>query len=118
MNKLVLISLALLCVAGCASQSSNYQWGSYSDGLYHYYQRPGEHEQIRARLVKHVNNLEKQGALIPPGLYAEVGTYFLEAGDSATAVEYYQKEHDAWPESRDFMSALISNLQGVENSGS
>ncbi|SMF47685.1 hypothetical protein SAMN02745866_03072 [Alteromonadaceae bacterium Bs31] len=117
MIKLLSLSLILLCVVGCTTQSTRYKWGNYSDGLYHYYQEPAEHSKIRARLVTHIENLEKQEAVVPPGLYAEVGTYFLEAGDSTSAVIYYQKEYEAWPESRDFMSALITNLQGRTNSG-
>jgi|GEM_PF-1361779 len=100
----------VVIVSGCSS-AQYYNWGNYPEGLYRYYQQPGEKHKIRTRLVQHIQALETSGALVPPGLYAEVGTYYLENGDSATAVEYYKKEHAAWPESRTLMSALIQNLE-------
>lgn len=107
---LVVIALAL-AAGGCVDSTTRFNWGPYSDGLYRYYHDPASAERVRSQLVRHIQALEKSGALVPPGLYAEVGTYFLDAGDSQTAVEYYRKEYDAWPESRSFMSALIQNLE-------
>jgi len=108
--KLLLVTLLLCCIAACSTTSRYYDWGTYDDDLYRYPQHADEHDAIRTRLVKHLINLEKQGALVPPGLYAEAGSYYLENGDVATAVVYYQKEYDAWPESRTLMGALIENL--------
>lgn len=109
MKKLVITAL-LVGLYACSS-SPQYQWGNYPDGLYRYYQKPDEHEQIRARLVEHLKALEDNATVVPPGMYAEAGTYFLEKGDSLTALEYYKKEYSAWPESRPFMTSLIANLE-------
>jgi len=102
--------LAVLPVSACVS-TNHYNWGSYPEGLYQYYSSPEKHNKIRAQLVADLQNLEKRQALVPPGLYAEAGTYFLEQGDSKTALEYYKKEYAAWPESRGLMSSLIANLE-------
>lgn len=109
MKKMVLIAL-LTGLCACSS-GPQYQWGNYPDGLYRYFQKPDEHEQIRAHLVEHIKALEDNGTVIPPGMYAEAGTYFLEKGDSLTALEYYKKEYSAWPESQAFMASLIGNLE-------
>lgn len=47
---------------------------------------------------------------VAPGLYAELGTLYLQAGDASRAVALYTKERDAWPESRGLMDALITNV--------
>ena len=58
------------------------------------------------------------GKVPPPGLYAELGTLYLEAGDTQTAIDYYQKEQDAWPESQHLMTSLITTLsKGTGNKG-
>ena len=112
--KRLYVLFAVGLISSCASQSQ-YDWGSYSDGLYRYYQYPAEHQKIRQKLVSHIEQLEANGKIVPPGLYAEVGTYFLQAGDSATAITYYEKEHETWPESRKLMSSMIFNLEGRQN---
>ena len=55
--------------------------------------------------------LQKAHAVVPPGIYAEVGTIYLERGP-ATAVTYYKKERDAWAESRTLMDSMIKALEG------
>jgi hypothetical protein len=47
---------------------------------------------------------------IAPGLYAELGTLYLQAGDATKAVAMYTKEREVWPESRGLMDALINNV--------
>ncbi|WP_075187809.1 DUF4810 domain-containing protein [Teredinibacter haidensis] len=106
----ILLIACILLLGACSSQN-HYNWGGYSDGLYEYYHRPSEHAKVRQQLVAHIANLEKSAKLIPPGLYAEAGTFFLETGDSATAIEYYKKEYETWPESQTLMMAMIQNLE-------
>jgi len=51
---------------------------------------------------------------VAPGLYAELGTLYLQAGESAKAKSYYTKERDAWPESRGLMTAMIENIDRLD----
>ena len=55
-------------------------------------------------------DLEKEKQIVPPGLYAELGTLYLQEGDAEKAKKYYAKERDAWPESKTLMDTLIKNL--------
>ena len=47
--------------------------------------------------------------MVAPGLYAELGTLYLQGGDNARAIVFYTKERDAWPESRTLMDGLIQH---------
>lgn len=105
--------LASLALAGCANNML-YQWGGYEDGLYAAYKDPTKAEALRLKLEAHVQAMEKGGQKVAPGLYAEVGTLYLQAGQRRTAMTWYQKERAAWPESRQLMTAMIQNLERLE----
>lgn len=107
-----LIALAsLVLLSACASQSN--EWGNYSNQLYAYYKTPTDAQrlQLTDELQKIFARAELKGKAPPPGLFAEYGTIMLEQGDQHSAVEYYIKERDAWPESRVLMESLIQTLQ-------
>lgn len=103
-----LTSLALL--TGCAAPAL-YQWGGYDQALYAGYKDTTKMEALRTKLEAHVGEMEKSRAKVAPGLYAELGTLYLQAGASQKAIDFYTKERDAWPESRVLMTSLIQNLE-------
>jgi hypothetical protein len=108
--RLLLIPLAALILAGCASQSQ-YQWGAYDSLLYAGYKDPAQMEVMKTKLEAHVGELEKSGQKVAPGLYAELGTLYLQAGASDKAIAMYTRERDTWPESRGLMGTMIKNLE-------
>ena len=108
-----MIRLALvLCLAAmlpaCATRT--YEWDSYDMRLYQYYKTPTSAESFRLAMEANLRQLEAKGLRPAPGLYAELGTLYLEKGDRTTAAVFYGKERDAWPESRFMMDALLANL--------
>jgi hypothetical protein len=107
-KKLLLISLVLLMGSGCSNRL--YDWDGYNDHLYNYYKDPATADRFLERMETHLQKVEEKGGTPPPGLYAEVGTLYLQKGDQPQAIFFYQKEHDAWKESQYFMAALIKNL--------
>jgi hypothetical protein len=110
--KILLIALASLFLTGCA-QNKLYQWGDYGgfdSNLYHLYRKPEKALEFRQGLELHISNMEASKQKVAPGLYAELGTLHLQAGDATRAVGMYSKERDAWPESRVLMDALINNV--------
>lgn len=107
--KYLCAALATLALGGCASPSL-YQWGGYDDLLYQSYKSADRTESMRVGLETHLSALEKAKQPIPPGLYAEIGTNYLEKGDRTTAVVYYKKERQTWPESKGLMDAMINTL--------
>lgn len=112
------LSLCALAVAlgGCAS-SKLYGWGGYEDGLYQAYKDPTQAEALRLKLQALAQEAEKSGQKMAPGLYAEVGTLYLQAGSRRDAMDWYARERSAWPESAQLMTAMIENLQRLEAAG-
>lgn len=109
MKLIVLLACGLL-LTGCANRSSLYQWGGYDAMLYQSYKDPEKVIALRTGLELHIAQMELAKQKIAPGLYAELGTIYLQAGDSNKAVAMYTKERDAWPESRGLMDTLINNV--------
>lgn len=103
--------LAVLTLSGCATTRQGYDWGKYDQLLYESYKEAANAGELRAGLEAHVAALEARNARVAPGLYAELGTLYLEAGATDQAIAFYEKERAAWPESRGLMTALIVNLQ-------
>jgi len=104
---LIVVALAL---TGCATQQ-RYQWGGYDELLYQGYKDPNKMEAMRASLETHISAMEKANQKVAPGLYAELGTLYLQKGDSARAVALYSKERDMWPESNGIMTVVITNVE-------
>jgi len=104
----VIAALALLGLTGCAQ--NKYNWNGYDKGLYEAYKDPNQIVALQIKLQETVDALEKEKQVVPPGLYAELGTLYLQEGNVEKAKIYYAKERDAWPESKTLMNVLIKNL--------
>lgn len=107
-------ALTTVVTAGilCACESPGlYSWGNYESDLYRYYHQADKRKVVVADHLAFIARLEHNGVKPAPGLYAEAGTFLLLQGEPELAIEYYQKEHDAWPESQQLMSKLITNLR-------
>lgn len=111
MIKVLLIGLAVI-LTGCAQRQ--YDWNNYDASLYRYYKEPNSAEAFRISMETHLKELEAKNSRPAPGLYAEVGTLYLERGDRVTAATYYRKERDAWPESRHLMDAMLTNFEKMK----
>lgn len=107
--KFLMLLLCGLLMTGCASRSM-YQWGGYDGMLYQSYKSPEKALEFRQGLEAHIAKLEQSKQKIAPGLYAELGTLYLQAGDTTQAVAMYTKEREVWPESRGLMDSLINNV--------
>ena len=110
MKKLIGLVFTSLLLVGCAS-STQYQWGGYEDDLYAGYKDPQKMTALRTNLEKQISTLESKQLKVAPGLYAELGTLYLQAGLTEQAIAMYKKERDLWPESKGLMSAMIQNLE-------
>lgn len=103
--------MASVTLAGCATTQGAYNWGAYDELLYRSYKDVTKVEELRVGLENHIAALEKSNGRVPPGMYAELGTLYLEAGDSERAVDMYSRERDAWPESKGLMDVMIASLE-------
>ena len=105
---IAITGFTLLLLTGCAQ--NKYNWNGYDKGLYEAYKDPNQVVALQIKLQETIDALEKEKQVVPPGLYAELGTLYLQEGDSEKAKKYYAKERDAWPESKTLMDTLIKNL--------
>ena len=109
------IAFAALLMGGCVTTTPIYQWGTYESNLYAGYKDQTKMEELKVGLENHIAAMDKTGQKIAPGLYAELGTLYLQSGDSVKARGMYSRERDAWPESKGFMDAMIKNLERRES---
>lgn len=110
MGKVLAALAAALIVAACATPS-RFEWGTYEGSLYAYAKKPENREKYRTSLQTAIENGEKSGRLAP-GLHAELGYLFLEDGNEAEAASHFQKEMEAFPESRVFLTSVLTRLKG------
>lgn len=109
MRGLLAIALSAMLV-GCAAPRL-YNWGGYDQALYTGYKDVTRMEELRVTLEAHVTAMEASKQKVAPGLYAELGTLYLQAGSTSKAIGYYGQERQAWPESSQLMTSLIQNLE-------
>lgn len=107
----VALIVPALLLGGCAS-TSLYDWGNYEQDLFTYYNDPAEQDEVVADHAAFMDRQQERGEKPAPGLLAEAGTFYLEAGNTSKALEYYRLEYETWPESRPLMGSLIDNLEG------
>ena len=106
--KLLATFVAATLLGGCATPTM-YKWGGYDALLYQSYKSPEKADAMRLGLESHVTSLENAKERVAPGIYAEIGSLYLQGGDTRKALIFYARERDAWPESRELMDALIRN---------
>lgn len=116
--KFLAATVCVLAITGCATKPALYQWGGYDDLLFQSYKSPDRAEAMRVGLETHLAVLQTNKQRIPPGLYAEIGTLYLEKGSPAIAVSYYKKERDTWPESKTLMDSMIKTLESKQTGAS
>lgn len=109
MRLLSLLPIVVL-LGGCAAPSL-YQWGGYDQALFTGYKDPSKMEDLRLKLELHIADMEKSKQKVAPGLYAELGTLYLQNGLPDKAAALYAQEQQAWPESKGLMSAMIQNIE-------
>lgn len=119
MKKKFLLLLVILGVTtvGCA-QKRMYYWGNYSSTLYDYRKNTSD-----ATLLKHMQELENivvkskdNNKRVPPGLYGELGYFYLKTNKKKKAIEYFNLEKQLYPESSVLMNRLIQKSEAFAKS--
>ena len=108
---LLFLPLAIATTA-CAPQTK-YYWGDYSSSLNNYYNDPTTEAKYDNALLD-VTSAESQGKTVPPGLYAEYGYDEMSRGDTAKAIDMFEREKHAWPESAVFMDKAIATAKAAQ----
>lgn len=114
-TKKAILLVSMMILGGCAAQPQKlYQWGEYEERLYAGYKDPNQMQTLMVKLEAHILEREQSRGRVAPGLYAELGTLYLQGGDKQRASALYSKERATWPESSALMSSLIVNLEEGE----
>lgn len=111
---LALLAFAL-AVSACAP-SSRFEWGTYEGTLYAYSKKPESRDAYRASLVSAIQRGEATNR-VAPGLNAELGYLFMEAGQTAEAIQHFEAEKRLFPESARFMDGVIARIRSNGTAG-
>lgn len=113
-RRLALIG-AIGLVAACAPVS-RFEWGNYENTLYAYSKTPNAREAYKASLLAAISKGTSDNR-IAPGLNAELGYLFMEDGQTAEAIRYFEAEKRLFPESQSFMDGIITRLRSNGSQG-
>ena len=122
MKKLSLcIGLILpMVLVGCASTpNSLYSWGQYPQQTYLMLNgdaKSSSQQQITT-LEADIQKAKAKNAALPPGLYGHLGLLHTYNQNNAKALEYFELEKQAFPESSVLMNRLIAKLTGQKVEG-
>ncbi|MBR0573464.1 MULTISPECIES: DUF4810 domain-containing protein [Pasteurellaceae] len=115
--KFVSLLLCGVVIIGCQSPTSSlYYWGNYSDSVYAYYDNETTLDTQQENMLQIINNAQKSGKQVGPGIYAHLGLISLKQGMAQKAQDYFQKEMTLYPESATFIQFLQrknNSLKGV-----
>jgi len=103
--------VATLAVLPACVPPTYYAWGGYDDALYAHYKSPQDRGPFVEQLKTIILASQQAGRKVPPGILAEYGFALLEEGQIDEAVGYFQREREAWPESRPFMDKMIRSAE-------
>ncbi len=109
--KCLAAGVVLALMTGCATDRSLYQWGGYDEALYSSYKNPETVAALQSKLEIHIAAMNAAGQKVAPGLYAELGSLYLQSGKTDAAIEQYRNERELWPESRQLMDSMIGTLE-------
>lgn len=113
MKYIILLCVGVLTMSSCTSTQALYSWYKYDDATHAFAKK--QTEKTEAELVESFDKIiNKQNAarkIVPPGIYAERGYYFLKSGKTSEALEYFKKEKQLYPESTVFMDRIIKSVE-------
>lgn len=108
---LLIAGVGLSFLLSACATPSRFAWGGYEGALYAYAKKPTLRENYRQALAKAVDEGKRSNRLAP-GLLAELGYLSLEDGDTTHAVQFFEEEMQAFPESRVFLAGIVARTKG------
>jgi len=114
MKKNIICALALLIViaifSGCVSKQI-YYWGDFEIMTLMYMKGEEERSVQIQRLENIKQEIESSGKPFPPGFNAHLGLLYVETGNRATAISYFEAEKALFPEAAHYMDFTISRTR-------
>ncbi len=116
--KRIIILFCLLTAAllsGCATENRTlYHWGSYESQVYNTYCEPDEasaYNQIE-KMEADIEVARSKGLPLPPGFRAHLGYLYFQQGKYDLAIQSFEAEKQAFPESAVLMNRFITQIKG------
>lgn len=115
---LMFVLSAILLMAGCASQpKALYMYGDYSSRYYMSKKEPTQQSalELQKSIEYAIENAGQSSSnRVAPGMYANLGYIYLKSGNNQKAIENFEKEKAAYPESTHFMNRMIQKIKVSE----
>ena len=111
-TRLLVGGLVLFSLSACGQTNTLYDWNGYNRELLAYYKSPVEQSLFAEKLFEDIEKAEITDT-VPPGLYAEYGYIAMQMGETDTAIIFFTKERNAWPEAVFLMDNVIRRLGGA-----
>ena len=111
-KKWLFAAAASLVLAACGStqhiDTSLYQWGKgeQADSVYQSLTHEGDPQEQLQKLEILTQDLK--GKKIAPGLYAQLGLLYNQAGDANKAAAAFNREAELFPEAKPYMQFLLN----------
>lgn len=102
-----LMPMLVLGLSACATHHSKYDWGNYTQTLVAVQEDPATGPVFARALAKIIANPRGH---VPPGIYAEYGYVLQQEGQRKAAIDMYERERLAWPESTLLMNKMIAGM--------
>ncbi|WP_414147330.1 DUF4810 domain-containing protein [Erwinia sp. BNK-24-b] len=109
-----MLATALLMTACAQKKEPVYYWGDYQSSLYSAWQNGSAPEKDIATLNKVIEQAKAKNKPLPPGLHAQLGLLYVNAGQPDKAFQQFTNEKIAFPESSAYMDFLMRNKQGAK----
>lgn len=114
---LVSVTFILLSMSACSSHKPLYNYGDYSEDYYGAKKNATpesalEYQKALEYSIENASN-SKSGR-VPPGMYANLGYFYLKAGQNAKAKENFIQEKAIYPEAAHFMNRMIQKIDALE----
>ena len=113
MKKLLLVIGCMIALASCTTQKTLYSWYDSEDATYNYTKKATE-EALQKAMVQYEKVISKQNGtrkVVPPGVNAEYGYLLYKAGKKEEGLALLRAEIKAYPESENFISKIIKQLE-------
>ncbi|ODS24709.1 hypothetical protein AB835_02230 [Candidatus Endobugula sertula] len=111
--------LFVLSLSACTTTNNDlYHWGHYESLIHTMYNEPGSatpEEQITT-LQSDIEAAKGGNKPIPPGLYAHLGFMYSLTGNMASAVDFFNREKELFPESAVVIDRLTKRANNIRNS--
>lgn len=114
-NNFVLLCLLSACLVGCQNSKAPkeiYKWDGYQEAIYQYYKGDTTPAEQIAALQKLVEQAKASAKPVPPGLHAQLGLLFSNAGKMDDAMAEFNLEKQLFPESASYIDFLMSKGKG------